>query len=157
VIEVEVAADAWTAAEPEAERLAAGAAEATLAAEGRADAGAIAILLADDETVRALNARFRGKDSPTNVLAFPAPPMTSGHLGDVALAYGVCVREAAAQGKTLGEHLVHLAAHGVLHLLGYDHQTDAEAESMEARERLILATLGVPDPYAPRGEAGDHG
>jgi probable rRNA maturation factor len=82
------------------------------------------------------------------VLSFPAPPNPEGHLGDVALAYGVCAQEAQAQGKTLAQHLSHLTVHGVLHLLGYDHQGDDEAESMEALERTILDGLGVPDPYA---------
>jgi probable rRNA maturation factor len=95
---------------------------------------------------QALNARFRGKDAATNVLSFPAPGADAG-LGDVALALGVCEREAAEQGKTLADHLTHLTAHGVLHLLGYDHESDAEAEAMEARERAILAGLGVADPY----------
>jgi probable rRNA maturation factor len=109
----------------------------------------IAILLADDERVRSLNAAFRGKDAPTNVLSFPAGEGAP-ELGDIALAFGVCAREAAEQGKSLAHHLQHLTAHGVLHLLGYDHESDAEAEAMEATERAILAGLGVPDPYAPR-------
>jgi probable rRNA maturation factor len=112
-------------------------------------AGGVTILLADDATVQDLNARFRGKDAPTNVLSFPAPATAAPHLGDIALAYGVCSREAQAQGKPLAHHLMHLTAHGVLHLLGYDHQSDADAEAMEALERKILAGLGVPDPYAP--------
>ena len=116
----------------------------------------VTILFTDDETVRELNQRFRGKDAPTNVLSFPAPENPEGFIGDVALAYGVCEREASEQGKALGDHLQHLVAHGVLHLVGYDHQTDAEAEAMEALEREILAGLGVPDPYADAGQ-GDHG
>jgi probable rRNA maturation factor len=71
-----------------------------------------------------------------------------GHLGDVALAYETCAREAAAQGKPLADHLRHLVVHGVLHLLGLDHEAEADAEAMEARERAVLARLGVPDPYA---------
>jgi probable rRNA maturation factor len=81
------------------------------------------------------------------VLSFPAAGDGDGSLGDIALAFGVCAREAAEQGKTLADHLRHLTAHGVLHLLGYDHESDTEAEAMEARERLILAGLGVGDPY----------
>ena len=111
---------------------------------GEAD---VAILLTDDETVRDLNARFRGKDAPTNVLSFPSG-MADGPLGDIALAYGVCAREAAEQGKPLAHHLSHLVAHGVLHLLGFDHQDEDEAEAMEAQERTVLEGLGVPDPYA---------
>ena len=109
----------------------------------------LTILLTDDATVQDLNTRFRGKDGPTNVLSFPAPATAAPHLGDIVLAYGVCAREAAEQGKPLARHLMHLTAHGVLHLLGYDHETDADAEVMEALERDILATLGVPDPYEP--------
>jgi probable rRNA maturation factor len=108
----------------------------------------LAILLTDDARQQALNAGFRGKDAPTNVLSFPAAVgAEDGELGDIALAFGVCVREAEAQGKSLADHLSHLTAHGVLHLLGYDHESDAEAEAMEARERDILAGLGVADPY----------
>ncbi len=112
---------------------------------------AITVLLTGDAEIQDLNARFRGKAAPTNVLSFPAPESAAPHLGDIALAYGVCAREAAAQGKSLQNHLMHLAAHGVLHLLGYDHETDAEADAMEGMERAVLATLGVPDPYAEQG------
>ena len=111
------------------------------------------MLLTGDAAVRALNARFRGQDRPTNVLAFPAPATAAGALGDIALAYGVCAAEARAQGKPLADHLQHLVVHGALHLLGLDHQTEAEAAAMEARERRVLAGLGVPDPYA--AEAGE--
>ncbi|MCR5878038.1 rRNA maturation RNase YbeY [Phenylobacterium sp. J367] len=153
MIDIEVEDDAWTAAQPDAEALAHRAAEAVLLSEG-ADGEHVTLLFTDDETVGDLNARFRGRDSATNVLSFPAPPNPEKHLGDVALAYGVCAREAREQGKPLGHHLQHLVAHGVLHLLGYDHMTDAEAEAMESLERVVLAGLGVPDPYAA-GE-GDH-
>ena len=112
------------------------------------------ILLANDDTVRDLNARFRHKDVATNVLSFPAAANPEDHLGDVALAFGVCAREAAAQGKQLRHHLQHLVAHGVLHLLGYDHMSDDEAEAMEGLERVVLAGLGVPDPYQAGGR--DH-
>lgn len=153
MIDVEIEDGAWTAALPEAEMLARGAALAALDAEGAAHEG-VTILLADDEAVRELNARFRQKDTPTNVLSFPAPRNPEFHLGDIALAYGVCAREAAEQGKPLAHHLQHLVAHGVLHLLGYDHIGDDEAEAMESLERAVLAGLGVPDPYAA-GE-GEH-
>lgn len=148
MIEVLIEDPAWNAAEPRAAALAEIAAAAVLEHE-RARAGDIAILLADDARVAALNTAFRGKDAPTNVLSFPAVE-GSDALGDIALAYGVCAREAAAQAKSLAHHLQHLTAHGVLHLLGYDHESDAEAEAMEAKERAILAGLGVADPYAPR-------
>lgn len=155
MIAIEIEDAAWTKAEPEAERLARSAAEATLAHELRSDAS-LTLLLTDDAVVRDLNARFRRRDEPTNVLSFPAPANPEGYLGDVALAYGVCAREAAEQGKPLAAHLQHLVAHGVLHLLGYDHMADAEAQEMEALERRILAGLGVPDPYAA-GEGDDDG
>lgn len=153
MIDVEIEDEAWTAAMPQAEMLARGAALAALDAEGAAHEG-VTILLTDDAAVHELNARFRHKDRPTNVLSFPAPRNPEFHLGDIALAYGVCAREAAEQGKPLAHHLQHLVAHGVLHLLGYDHIGDDEAEAMESLERAVLAGLGVPDPYAT-GE-GDH-
>jgi probable rRNA maturation factor len=143
---IEVEADpAWEAVLPNAAALASAAGEAALGPDLQ---GEVAVLLTDDATVHALNARFRDKDAPTNVLSFPAPTNPEGHLGDVALAFGVCAREAEAQGKSLADHLQHLVAHGVLHLVGFDHETDDEAETMEAREREILSRLGVADPYA---------
>ena len=143
MIDIEVEDLAWSAALPEPEAVVLPAAEAALDARG-----GVTILLTDDDSVAALNERFRGKAGPTNVLSFPAPDNPEDHLGDIALAYGVCAREAAEQDKPLAHHLQHLGAHGVLHLLGYDHLTEAEAEEMEALERRILAGLGVPDPYA---------
>ena len=150
---MEIEDAAWTTALPEAEALARAAAEATLASEGAVGEG-VTLLLTDDEAVRDLNARFRQQDKPTNVLSFPALQNPDRFLGDVALAYGVCAREAREQCKPLAHHLQHLVAHGVLHLLGYDHMSDAEAAEMEALERVVLAGLGVPDPYLA-GE-GDH-
>ena len=143
-IEVEIEADAWTAALPEAETVVRRAATAALGTV----VGDVVVLLTDDAAVRDLNARFRDKDRPTNVLSFPAPETAEPHLGDIVLAYGVCADEAAAQGKSLADHLSHLVVHGVLHLLGRDHEDDAEAEEMEAEEREILAGIGVADPYA---------
>ena len=151
-IEVVIEEPAWRTAEPKARALVRAAALATLKAERRV-AGSVAILLAADARLRALNAAFRGKDAATNVLSFPG---AGDHLGDIALALGVCAREAAEQGKSLADHLQHLTAHGVLHLLGYDHETDAEAEAMEAKERQVLAGLGVADPYASEGDHGRH-
>lgn len=143
MIDIEIEDEAWTTALPDAEALILPAAAAALEARG-----GVTLLLTDDDTVAELNERFRGKTGPTNVLSFPAPDNPEDHLGDIALAFGVCAREAAEQGKPLAHHLQHLVAHGVLHLLGYDHLTEAEAEEMEALERRILAGLGVPDPYA---------
>ncbi len=153
MIDIEIEDESWIKAAPDAELLVEDAAAAALT-QIDFDGGGVTILLTDDESVRELNARFRQKDYPTNVLSFPAPQNPEGHLGDIALAYGVCAREAAEQGKPLAHHLQHLVAHGVLHLVGYDHETDAEAEQMEGLERVILAGLGVPDPYA--AEQGDH-
>jgi probable rRNA maturation factor len=154
-IEIEVEDGAWTTAVPDAAALAR---EAGLAAVGQGDGGAIAILFTDDETVRDLNHRFRGKDAATNVLAFPMLANREGRLGDIALAFGVCAREAAEQAKPLGDHLRHLVIHGVLHLLGYDHEAEDQARRMEAVERDLLAGLGVADPYAPEDPKaeGDH-
>jgi probable rRNA maturation factor len=144
--DVEVEAPAWSEALPDAEALVLAAADATLASEGAVGEG-VTLLLTDDETIRDLNRRFRAQDKPTNVLSFPAPQNPERFLGDIALAYGVCAREAEEQGKPLGHHLQHLVAHGVLHLLGYDHMSDAQAEEMEGLERAVLAGLGIPDPY----------
>jgi probable rRNA maturation factor len=146
-IDVEVEDEAWTKALPEVEDLVRAAAEATFAGLP-AMAGDVVVLLTGDAEVAQLNSQFRGREGPTNVLSFPAPIGPGAHLGDIALAFGVCAREADEQGKSLAAHLQHLVAHGVLHLVGYDHLTEAEAEEMEALERDILATLGRPDPYA---------
>ena len=160
-LDIEIEDAAWTAAAPEAERLVRAAAQATLDAHEDVAGASIAILLTDDASVQALNRDFLGKDYPTNVLSFPAPSNPDDQIGDIALAFGVCVREAGEQGKALGDHLQHLVAHGVLHLLGYDHQGDDEAEAMEALEREILAGLGVRDPYdgdtATEADLGEHG
>lgn len=153
MIEIEIEDPAWIEALPEVAALAHAAAVAALAQDGAQDEGVV-LLLTDDDAVQELNARFRDKDKPTNVLSFPAPHNPERHLGDVALAYGVCVREAAEQGKPLAHHLQHLVAHGVLHLLGYDHMSDDEAEAMEGLERVVLAGLGIPDPYQADGR--DH-
>jgi probable rRNA maturation factor len=148
LIAIEIEEEAWSAALPDAEALALAAAQAALAiVEGSGPPASIVVLLTDDAVVRDLNARFRGKDAATNVLSFPAAPNPEGHLGDIALAHGVCAREAAQQGKALAAHLQHLVAHGVLHLLGYDHMSEDEAVEMEGLERVVLAGLGVADPY----------
>ena len=150
MIHIEVEDEAWTAALPDAERLVDQAAAAALKAGGAGlEATDVTVLLADDAAIADLNDRFRDKAGPTNVLSFPAPESAQPHLGDIALAYGVCAAEAQAQGKPLNNHLSHLVAHGVLHLLGWDHQSDDEAEAMERLEREILAGLDIPDPYGP--------
>ncbi len=149
MIEVEVEDSAWTEALPDAVAVVERAAAAALVGIE----GDVVVLLTDDAAVRDLNARFRDRDGPTNVLSFPAVEMTipgqAPHLGDLVVAHGVCAAEAAAQGKTLGDHLTHLVVHGVLHLLGRDHEAETEAAAMEAEERTLLASLGVADPYRP--------
>lgn len=111
-----------------------------------------AFLFTGDNAVAALNAKWRGRAHATNVLSFPAknvktPAREARPLGDVVLASGVVTREAAAQGKTLPHHATHLIVHGLLHLLGHDHETEIEAATMENLETEILKGLGVPDPY----------
>ena len=157
MIDVEVEDPSWTEALPDAQALTLAAARAALSAREAQGSSGVTILLADDETVRDLNARFRGQDKATNVLSFPAAANPEHFLGDIALAFGVCAREAAEQRKPMAHHLQHLVAHGVLHLLGYDHMSDGEAEAMEGLERIILAGLGVPDPYAAGPHAGGEG
>ena len=122
----------------------------------------IAVRLTDDAEVHQLNAQYRGKDKPTNVLSFPMlepdliEALTQNSddgeviLGDIVLAHGVCATEAEEKGFTVEQHATHLIVHGVLHLLGYDHQGDSEAEAMESMERAALETLGIPDPYLVR-------
>jgi probable rRNA maturation factor len=119
----------------------------------------VSLVLAGDAAVRALNRRWRGRDSATNVLSFASGEAGGAGrtvlLGDVVLAFETVAREAAEQGKPLADHFAHLVAHGVLHLLGYDHVKAAEARRMEALERRVLAGLGVGDPYRARVSA--HG
>ncbi len=144
----------WTDILPDVEDLVRSAATAAWRASGGGTAAAveISVVLADDAMVRTLNRDHRGKDSPTNVLSFPIGPAGSMDavptmLGDVVLACETVIAEAAAQGKPVADHLRHLVVHGVLHLAGYDHEDDAEAERMERLETQILADLGVGDPY----------
>jgi len=149
---VEEAGD-WGAIDP-AGRLPAIA--AALSARLPEAAGTLTLVLADDAFMRDLNGRFRNQDKPTNVLSFPAgePDADSGlYLGDVILGAETLQAEAARDGKAPGDHFNHLTIHGILHLLGYDHISDSEAQHMERLEIDILADLGIDDPYRPAGEA----
>lgn len=114
-------------------------------------AAELSIVLTNDEEQHALNKQWRGKDSSTNVLSFPQiepfDPVV-GILGDITLARETVIREAEEQGVSFEDHFTHLVVHGFLHILGYDHLTDEEAQEMEGLETQILATLGVEDPYA---------
>ncbi len=114
----------------------------------------VSLLLCDDAAIRTLNRRWRDQDKPTNVLSFPAsgPDLPDLPLGDVAIAWETVEREAREEGKPIADHVTHLAVHGVLHLLGRDHEDEEEAEDMENEERRILGLLGLPDPYAAKRE-----
>jgi probable rRNA maturation factor len=158
ITEVLVVAECWQT-EPDAEaiiqRAVAVAAEIANAGLGEAE---LAVMLTDDAGIRTLNSNWRGMDKPTNVLSFPALPPTGPigpedaprMLGDIAIAYETTRKEADDEQKPFDHHLSHLAVHGFLHLIGYDHETDGDAETMETLEQEILAQLGIPDPYADR-------
>ncbi len=143
----------WPSAK-EMRRLASAAVAATLAtlAPTIAPAAEVSVVFTNDDRVRALNRRYRSRDTATNVLSFPGPRDDSGRfsplLGDIVLAREVIVNEAAAEGLPIANHVTHLIVHGLLHLLGYDHRTGAEAAVMEGLETAILAHLGIADPFA---------
>jgi probable rRNA maturation factor len=156
--EVLVVADCWQA-EPGAEAVIHRAIEAAAeVADAHAGEAELAIMLTDDRGIRTLNRNWRGIDKATNVLSFPAlqptgpagPDDAPRMLGDIAIAYETTRKEADEERKPFDHHLSHLAVHGFLHLIGYDHENDADAEAMESLERDILAQLGIPDPYADR-------
>lgn len=160
VTEVLIVAECWAAAadaEAIVHRAIAAAAAFVAADTGGAE---IAVMLTDDAGIRTLNKNWRGQDKPTNVLSFPAlqptgkpsPDDAPRMLGDIAIAYETTRREADDEQKPFDRHLSHLAVHGFLHLVGYDHEKDADADAMENLERAILAELGIPDPYADRDE-----
>jgi probable rRNA maturation factor len=155
-IDISAESEGWTKV-PDLEACVRRAAEAAML-DNEAPPSEISVVLSDDEHIRELNKHHRGMDKPTNVLSFPAARMKTPAgapriLGDIVLAYETIAREAEEESKTIENHLAHLVVHGVLHLLGYDHEDEEEAEMMEARERQILAKLGIPDPYAERGTA----
>jgi probable rRNA maturation factor len=124
----------------------------------------VSVALLSGAEVRSLNKAFRGVDSPTNVLSFPSPSAARAlgrkdepvFLGDVALSYETVESEASAQDKTMLQHAAHLVVHGILHLAGFDHGGDADAECMEAAERNILAKFDIPDPYGEAALANAH-
>lgn len=147
LVEVVTQSDLW-AAQAGAEDAVRRAIEAAAGFESRP--GEVAVLLADDATLRGMNATWRGIDKPTNVLSFPADAKAAPLLGDIAIACETLAREAAQENKPFLDHLAHLAIHGYLHLIGFDHETDREALRMEHLETRILASLGIADPYADR-------
>ncbi|RDV03944.1 rRNA maturation RNase YbeY [Undibacter mobilis] len=156
--DIVIESDLW-AAEPRAEATVGAAISAAAAHSTRG--GEVSILLSDDSAVRDLNRQFRGLDKPTNVLSFPAAdtPATQGHLGDIVIAYETLRRECEAEDRLFIHHLAHLTAHGFLHLIGYDHQTDAQADEMEALESRIMTAMNMPDPWQDARSARDleHG
>jgi probable rRNA maturation factor len=161
-IDVALRSPRWRRELPGIARLARDTARAAVAAAGGVPGAAeLSLVFSDDDEVRVLNRRWRRRDEPTNVLSFPAgdaagPPGAPVMLGDVVVAFETVGREAAAQGKPVADHVRHLVAHGVLHLLGHDHEAAGEAARMERLERRVLARFGVPDPYRVQSEAG-HG
>jgi len=145
MIEVIIDDEGWRRDLPEAEALAADCADATGKYEP-AVKKEMALLLTNDAAIKALNARFRNLDQPTNVLAFPSGD-DNRFLGDIALARETCLREAAGKKITLRDHAAHLIIYAMLHLVGYDHQADDEASVMEQREAKILKAIGIANPY----------
>jgi probable rRNA maturation factor len=149
-IEIQLASPLWQA-QPQAEptvRAAIAAAARVLATP----AGEVNVVLGDDAAIRRLNRDWRGIDKPTNVLSFPAAKQAGADemLGDIVIAYETLLRECADEDRIFLHHLAHLAVHGFLHLMGYDHQTDAQADAMEALERRIMTLMQMPDPYLAR-------
>ena len=155
-VNVMIEGKAWLSALPEAEVLAVQAAQAALQSEGWGRRRVVIdITLSDNAKVRKLNREWRGKDKPTNVLSFPLeepemdiPRGRARQLGDIILARKTLILESREQNKPLAHHFVHLIVHGVLHLLGYDHLTDDEADEMEAIEISVLSKMKIPNPYA---------
>jgi probable rRNA maturation factor len=161
-VEIVVEDPRWADLAPLADR----ACDATLSALGLdPSVWDVSLLACDDARIATLNADFRGKPQPTNVLSWPseergaqmageapfAPDPTDPELGDIAIAYDTCAREATDMGKSLPDHATHLIVHGILHLLGYDHERDADALLMEGIESQILGNLGLDDPYRDNG------
>lgn len=149
-VDIQLASPLWDA-QPSAEQTVR---DAITAAAGivAAGEGEVSVVLTNDEAIRALNRDWRKIDKPTNVLSFPAPD-TSGHekmFGDIVIAYETLARECDEEDRNFPDHLAHLSVHGFLHLIGYDHQTDSEADAMEALESKIMIAMKRPDPYLGR-------
>ncbi len=150
VIEVAIEAGDWASLEAPSQlartAILAAAQESRIALASNAE---ISVVLCDDAFIRELNRKWRGRDEPTNVLSFRAggDPASASLLGDIVIAFETALREAVAAGKPLRDHVAHLLVHGFLHLIGHDHEEAAEAELMEALERVSLARLGIADPY----------
>ena len=147
-IDIQIASPLW-AAQPLAEQTVR---TAIAAARSARDAdGEVSVLLTDDSAIRALNRDWRAIDKPTNVLSFPAAKETGGKfLGDIAVAYETLARECEDERRDFLHHLAHLAVHGFLHLIGYDHQTEQQADEMEGLESRIMHSMNMPDPYLAR-------
>lgn len=152
-IDIQLQSPLWKA-EPAAEQTVRDAIAAAAAALATAD-GEVSILLTDDAAIVKLNRDWRGIDKPTNVLSFPAPKTTTtsggaAMLGDIVIAYETLRRECDDEGRVFLHHLAHLTVHGFLHLIGYDHQTDSDADAMEGLESKIMTRMKMPDPYLAR-------
>jgi probable rRNA maturation factor len=148
-IDIQVQSPLW-GAQPLAEQIVREAIYAAAALLSTSD-GEVSIVLTDDSTIQALNRDWRGVDKPTNVLSFPASKATSEAMrGDIVIAYETLRRECDDEDRVFQHHLAHLTVHGFLHLIGYDHETDAQAEVMEGLESKIMARMELPDPYLAR-------
>lgn len=156
-IDILIAADDWDAVD-DLDPLTRACIAATLAETGvrLIDGCEVSLNFCDDAGIQALNHRWRGKDTPTNVLSFPTPGPAEAKplLGDIVIAFETVAREAREQDKPFRDHIRHMIVHGFLHLLGYDHDMREEAEEMEALERRIAAALGMNDPYATADDLG---
>jgi probable rRNA maturation factor len=154
-IDVRISGPAWPLEEAEAAALVVRVLQAVEAGIGPLRDGTLEVWLASDADLQALNLQFRDKDAPTNVLSFAAASADTAHFvpafGQLALADGVCMREAQARGLELQDHFCHLVLHGLLHLQGYDHESQNEADTMQKLERTMMATLGLHDPYSDLG------
>jgi probable rRNA maturation factor len=154
-LEIDVSPDA-AALDATLPRIIAAAVTAANAVAGPEE-GAVTVVVDDDKRIQELNKLWRGFDKPTNVLSFPSPDVQPGPahtIGDIAISYETAAREAAAEDKSFADHVAHLAVHGFLHLLGYDHESNEDAEEMEGLERVILARVGVSDPYMMHNAEG---